>query len=357
MSRGSQAGVIGGLLGVAAAGAAAGLTAERYLIGRSRGRPDPEAREAFGRLPGRTRHVLADDGVALHVEEVGPDAPAFTVVFAHGYANTLGVWHYQRRDLADGLPQPTKLVFYDQRAHGRSGSAPAQTCTVDQLGRDLATVVTAVAPDGPVALVGHSMGGMAVMALAEQRPELFADRVVAIALIATSSGGLREVSMGLPAVLSRASHRLLPVASGLLSRNAALVERGRRVGSDLSWLVTRHSGFGSRDVSPALVDLVESMQAATPVDVLTAYYPSLMSHDRVAALVALGNVPTLVIVGDRDVLCPPEHSRKIAEAVPGAQLLVVEGAGHMVALERPGLVTFHLRALLAQASAAAPSRR
>ena len=56
------------------------------------------------------------------------------------------------------------------------------------LGRDLDAVLRALAPDGPLVLVGHSMGGMTIMALAEQRPELFAERVAGVALLSTSAG-------------------------------------------------------------------------------------------------------------------------------------------------------------------------
>ena len=48
-------------------------------------------------------------------------------------------------------------------------------------------------------LGGHSMGGMTVIALAEQRPELFGDRIAGVALVGTSSGGLDAVTYGLPA--------------------------------------------------------------------------------------------------------------------------------------------------------------
>src|SRR3954471_18630957 len=83
---GRRAGLVGALLGVVAAGAAAGVTAERYAVGRMRLRPDARAREPFGTLRGHSRAVVADDGVTLHVEEVGdPDAP-LTLIFCHGFS-------------------------------------------------------------------------------------------------------------------------------------------------------------------------------------------------------------------------------------------------------------------------------
>lgn len=52
--------------------------------------------------------------------------------------------------------------------------------------------------------------------------------------------------------------------------------------------------------------------------------------------------PTLVLVGDEDVLIPPEHSKTIAAAVPGAELVLIDGAGHVANLDQPEVFTEHL---------------
>ena len=80
------------------------------------------------------------------------------------------------------------MVLYDQRSHGRSERAPRESCTIEQLGHDLDAVIRALAPEGPLVLVGHSMGGMTIMALAEQNPELFTERVVGVALVVDVGG-------------------------------------------------------------------------------------------------------------------------------------------------------------------------
>jgi pimeloyl-ACP methyl ester carboxylesterase len=343
-----RAGALGAIAGVVAVGAAAGLAAERYAVGRARLRPDPEAREAFFSLPAdRVRQVTADDGVTLHVEEVGADGVGPTVVFAHGYTQQLAVWHYQRQAFA--ADNPGKLVFYDQRSHGRSGRSSAEHSTIDQLGRDLYAVLQECAPDGPVILVGHSMGGMTIMALADQHPELFGPRVVAVALVSTSTGKLADVTFGLPAPVTS---RVVPFLTRGMRRRPQLFERSRRLGTDLAFLLSRSWAFGTRDVSPALVEFVEKMTADTPVDVIAEFYDTFTSHDKLAALDVLSRVETLVLVGSRDKLTPLSHSQLMAETVPTAQLVVVEGAGHMVQLERAPLVTLHLRALLRRAATA-----
>ncbi|MGB8650567.1 MAG: alpha/beta hydrolase [Mycobacteriales bacterium] len=349
MSRRRRVGLIGGIAGAVTVGAAAGLAAERYAIGRSRLAPDPERDEPFFRLPSdRVRRVVADDGVPLHVEEVGPERAGVTVVFCHGYTEQLAVWHYQRQALAaEGLG---KLVFWDQRSHGRSGRSAHEHATIDWLGRDLRAVLDACAPTGRVVLVGHSMGGMTIMALAEQHPELFGGRVVGVALISTSTGRLASVTFGLPAAFSGVNRVVLPWVTRGMRGRPEVFERGRRLGTDLAFLATRRGAFGSTDVSPALVELVEKMVADTPVDVIAEFYDTFVNHDKLAALAVLSKVETLVLVGSKDVVTPVEHSRTIAAEVPEAQLVVVEGAGHMVQLERAPLVTLHLRALVRRAA-------
>ena len=101
-----------------------------------------------------------------------------TLVFVHGYALNLDCWHFQR----EYFRGKRRMVFYDQRSHGRSGRSDNDHATIDQLGRRSRRVLDELAPDGPVVLVGHSMGGMSIMALAEQHPEMFGDRVAGVAL-------------------------------------------------------------------------------------------------------------------------------------------------------------------------------
>lgn len=141
----------------------------------------------------------------------------------------------------------------------------------------------------------------------------------------------------------------LPWLTRGVRRRPAPFERGRRLGTDLAFLIARHEAFGSRDVSPALVQFVEQMTARTRIDVIAEFYDTFTTHDKLAALAVLRRVATLVLVGDNDRITPRGHSEVIAANLPDAELVVVEDAGHMVVLERPALVTEHLRALVRRA--------
>jgi pimeloyl-ACP methyl ester carboxylesterase len=104
--------------------------------------------------------------------------------------------------------------------------------------------------------------------------------------------------------------------------------------------------FADKHVSPTVVDFLEQMIRATPIDVIAEFYPALMVHDKLDALETLGRVPALVLVGGRDRLTPPEHGRRIAAALGDAELVEVDEAGHVLPLEYPGVVTGGLRRLV-----------
>ena len=344
-----RAGLVGGVMGAIAAGVATGVAVERLVVGRDRLKPDPEASEPFGRLPGRVSSVTLPDGVRLQVEETG-DGP-LTVFFVHGFALSMASWHYQRRDLGD----VGRLVFYDQRSHGQSGRGSDESSTLKQLGLDLAYLVETLAPRGPVVLIGHSMGGMTVMSLAQERPDLVGSRVVAAALLGTSAGGIAEAVVPIPA---RAADVLSSKVLPRLHRVAGspVVSRTRRAGSDLNFLFTKIWGFGDNP-SPAQVELCERMTSATPLDVITSFLPTFREHDLYRGLAVLDRVPTLVMSGTKDKVTPYSHSEEIARRLPGTQFVTLPGAGHMLMVERAPLVNLHLRAFLRRAArTAAPAR-
>jgi hypothetical protein len=197
------------------------------------------------------------------------------------------------------------------------------------------------------------MGGMTVLALAAAHPELFGGRVVGVALLSTSAGGITRVSFGLPTAVTGVARRVLPGLAVGIRHAPPLLERARRRGSDLSWLLTRRVGFGSTDVPPSIVSFLETMVADTPIPVVAAFLPTLVDHDKLAAASILRDTPTLVLVGDADLMTPIEHSRTIAAELPDAQFVVEAGAGHAVILERPEAVNRWIRELVGRAAAVA----
>lgn len=368
--RGRVAGIAAAVAGLAAVGGAVGYGVHRRM-GRVRDvrrtsvadRETPaELREedplghASRRVDRQTR-VTADDGVPLAVEEVGPEDAPLTVVFIHGYCLSMASWTFQRRALgaelatANGSRPLARLVFYDQRGHGESGRGRARHSTIEQLARDLSAVLDARAPRGPVVLIGHSMGGMTIMGLAALHPELFGRRIVAAALVSTSTGNLADLTFGLPEMLTRVRSAVIPLAAFTMRHRPAFAERTRRVAADLVSGVTWSLSFASADVDPALGRYVDAMIAGTPVDVIAEFYPALAGMDHTASLDPLRRIPTVVLTGDKDRMIPKEHSDLIVERLPGSEYVVVADAGHLVPLEKHEQVTAVLAGLVRRVAA------
>ncbi|HEU0087657.1 MAG TPA: alpha/beta hydrolase [Pseudonocardiaceae bacterium] len=339
--------VFGGVLGTAVAA----FTATYYHgIAKLRALAAELADEVLGQPPEyREYMVAADDGTPLWVEEVDPadgGAPELTVILLHGYTLDRRCWCFQRRELAQCTFPRVRQVCYDHRSHGRSGRSHRSTCTLEQLGRDLDAVIRATAAEGRIVLVGHSMGGMAIMALAELRPELFADRIAGVAFLNTSAGDFGRSGLPRP-VLSR--HNPVMIAAAWLAvRRPAAVERSRELGGHLIWSLIRKLSFGDEKISPAVVELMNTMMRGTTLEVMCNFLPTLSAHNRYAALTGLQFAKVLVLGSDCDRLVQFEHCQEIAELLPDAELVRVPNSGHMTMLEQPELVNKHLLDLLAR---------
>lgn len=337
-----QVGLIGGLLSAVALGSAAGLG-----VVRTAARPGREIypdEDFDSMLRDRRSIVHAEDGVPLVVREVGPAQAPLTVVFVHGYCLSQQSWHFQRRDLEERWSENARLVFYDQRGHGESGIARRKSCTIAQLGRDLECVLDATAPTGPVVLVGHSMGGMTVLALAGRRPDLFESRIRGVGLVATTAAGLIESGL--------ARNLQNPIVDGFrlaVRTSPDGVQHARHAVRALIAPILRAASFGT-DVSPRLHRMTNSMLNATSVVTVVNFLRTLELHDESAALSVLADIPTLVVCGDADMITPFPNSKRLAAELPQSELVRVRGAGHLVQLEFPAIVTDAIDRLVGRAA-------
>jgi len=286
-----------------------------------------------------TLRVPSDDGTEIAVEILGDGHPGPTLVFAHGWTFSSRSWHYQRM-----LAERFRLVLMDHRDHGESGTGPRENRTVDQIGRDLAAVLDATCADRQVVLVGHSMGGMTIMSLAAQQPERFGGQVKAVALVDTSGRREPEYEFGLRGPLAKAFLGQWKSALALMVSDPEKAERARRSGSAVSIRISRFLNLG-RGADKRLGRFTEAMSAGTKAQVVGDFWLTLDTHDKLDALKVLADIPTLVIVGDRDRLTPPENARKMAAAIPGSKLLELHGAGHCTMLEQPEAVNAALTEL------------
>jgi pimeloyl-ACP methyl ester carboxylesterase len=347
------AGAVGAAAGVAAAGAAAAVAAQRAVVRRhKRDATDPYGQAPFGRQPyDEALTVETADGTDIYVEVVEPKQPHRrpTLVFVHGFCLDMGTFYLQREALA--RRGEFRMVFYDQPGHGLSGRLETGDYELSALGRTLRAVIDELVPEGPLVLVGHSMGGMTIMAFAELYPEMFGDRVVGTVLMATSGGRIEETKLGLPALVARVGGPVLPLLNSATRLHGNLIDRGRQAASDLSWLLTRRYGFGDRRPSAALVSFVEMMNSRTSADTVVRYLRTLYTHSRYPALEALKDTPTLVIVGEKDMITPVTHSEEIMRRLPDARYVKVPDSGHVVMLEHAGQVNAALAEFLSEVAA------
>lgn len=293
------------------------------------------------------------DGLRLHVRVDGPHDAPLTVLLAHCWTSDHDSWRYQLRDLRARFGDAVRVVSYDHRGHGASEGCPQEAATIDNLGRDLGDLVDLHAPSGTLVLAGHSLGGMTVMALAAQRPDLLTERAAGVLFVATSGGGLREVTLGPPLLGERLRERIPAV---LAVRSRMLSRRRRRRAPVLEAMVARRYLFGTdmrlRDHALAVEGIIN-----TPAASMCGFFEDLMRHDRLPGLQVLKDLPVRVLVGSRDRLTPPEHARRLAAAIPGARLTVAPDAGHMLPLERDELVSSALIEMVEGAQATREVRR
>ena len=189
---------------------------------------------------------------------------------------------------------------------------------------------------------------MTVMALAEQHPELFGDRVVAVALVATRRRAAGRGDVRRP---RRRRQGVAPGGTEGSQRTEPPAGHGRPrppLGADIEFVLTKRYSFAT-DVPPSLVLFASRMHDATPLDVIAELFPAFDAHDKLEALNVLNGVETLVLGGEQDRMTPADHSREMVARVPGAELVIIPEAGHLVMLEHHDLVSDHLRDLVERA--------
>jgi pimeloyl-ACP methyl ester carboxylesterase len=273
------------------------------------------------------RIVTVRDGVQLAVRDQGPIRAEATVVLLHGLCLEQGSWEGQIRHLTRRWGDRTRIISYDHRGHGRSGTAPKHTYVVEQLAADLADVLAALDVTGPLTLAGHSMGGMVALAYLGLPP---ADRPVephGLVLAATAAGRLAE--RGVARLLaSPATDVLCGLAARTPQRAVRLLTKP--VCATLALQVGNHS-------RPTLTKLFATALATTTPATAVAFLSGLRSYDQSSTLASV-RAQTIIISGGADLLTPSSHARDLAAAIPGATHLHLPMAGHMLLHEAPHAV-------------------
>ena len=296
-------------------------TAEFVFVCVSRnGRPVPVPREFNDFMAARRRHQseiqrLAVNGVTLAVEVRG-DGPA--VLFIHGYPFDHTIWTHQIAALEGWC-----RIAPDLRGMGQS-DAPDLGYSMETYSADLAELLDLLGARDAV-LVGLSMGGYVAFEFLRR----WRKRVRALVLVDTR------------AEADTAEARAARDASAATAREqgaAAIAES----------MLPKVLGASTLAGASATVERVRAMMAATPVAGIVGALGAMRDRvDSTPLLAELDGLPALVIVGDEDEVTPPAQARAMAEAIPGASLVVIRSAGHLSPLERPAETTDAILAFLA----------
>lgn len=296
--------------------AAAGWAAARAVV-RVDERRTPLGHDPDLEMPVDLRHreLAAPDGGRLHVVERGEGEPSLLV---HGVTLSVRTWTYQLHD----VPARRRVLAVDLRGHGASRPGAAGV-GIDAMADDLAAVLEGLGLE-ETRVAGHSLGGMVLLRFARRHPDVLRRRVASVVLVATTA------KFALPLATGRAAGALA-TASGAGASALGRLAGVALPGGDAGYLAAR-LGFGTRPRPDHVVLTRDMVRAADPA-VLAALLPEIVRFDEREALGGLG-LPATVLVGSRDRILPPSSGVRLAEGLPGASLRMLEGAGHMLMLER-----------------------
>ncbi|MDT7803670.1 MAG: hypothetical protein QOI78_7103 [Actinomycetota bacterium] len=290
------------------------------------------------RDPSIEHRFVTSDGAALHVAESGPADSAVTLVLVHGWTQDHRTWDFVLPHLDPGV----RVLRYDLRGHGGSAHARPGSASIARLADDLAELIADRVPNGPLVLAGHSMGGMTLMVLAERHPSLVASRLAGAAFVATSSGDMDRLTLGFPGLVGRGVTRFEPRLARLL---AGLRSDTLRLRPGMTRSGSRRLVFGDRPGRAQVDSVVEQLLRAHPASA-GLFLDAIASHRGIGGLGALCDVPSVVLAGEKDRLCPLAHAKVIADELPHAEFVRYPGAGHMLPQERPHEVARRISALV-----------
>jgi YbgC/YbaW family acyl-CoA thioester hydrolase len=257
-------------------------------------------------LPGNLRRI-AVNGVNLAVDVRG-QGPA--VLFIHGYPLDHSIWDYPMAHLEGWM-----RIAPDLRGMGQS-DAPDLGYSMATYADDLLALLNTLGVERAV-LCGLSMGGYVAFEMLRRARE----RVCALVLMDTrSDADTPEIRRARDAAAAQAREGgSVAIADTMLPKLLA-------------------AAVAAED--PKLVERVRRMMEATPVAGILGAITALRDRpDSTPLLATLGEIPTLVMVGEEDQITPMAGAQQMADTIPGARLAVVPGSGHLTPMERPEAAT------------------
>ena len=279
----------------------------------------------------RPSTVVTDDGVRLAVYERPTDRPdAPTLFLVNGLGGNLITWRHQIARLGPYY----RIITWDYRGLYASALTPAQKSAgvaldVPRHAQDAIAILDHFEVERAV-FVGWSMGVQLNFELAQ----IVADRIIGMIQIAGSYGrSLATTWFGKP------GERLIMPAMGVFKHIVANGGRiiDKAIASGLLLGAARRLGVVAPSIDMAVTRELVAAYVKLDFDVYNKILATLGDHDAEAALPTL-DVPVLVLAGDRDPMTPAWLSRRMADEIPDAELVIVPGGSHYVPIEFPARV-------------------
>ncbi|WP_353651350.1 alpha/beta fold hydrolase [Nakamurella sp. A5-74] len=261
--------------------------------------------------PGTRRTEV--DGRTIRCRVTGTGAP---LVLLHGIGRSLDDWDEQHERLSGQY----QVISLDLPGFGWSDPLP-RPASVRGLADAVAALLEELGVDGPVQLVGNSLGGAVAMRFAADRPQQ-----VRALVLADAAGFGAEVAVALRVLAIRPLGRLL-----LRPRRSAAIDTLRGCFRDRSFITPQRI-----DATLALASRPHSattmLQLLRELGTVRGIRPG-WRRDLLARLAPL-RIPTLVLWGDKDLILPPSHLEAAREALPHSRFHLFPDTGHFPQIER-----------------------
>lgn len=282
--------------------------------------------------------------IPVHWYEVEPSEPAketVTIVFVHGFTLAGESWYRQFNALRKSHPE-ARLLTMDLRGHGQTGAVPASLCTVEGAAADTLAVIAERAATGKLIVVGHSLGGLIALHMVRAAEESIRRRIAGVVLISTSIDKL--AAQGVPQILAS------PVADAARNAIESSPKEIRKFREAIASLMAPSLAVAvfARRTDYEIIEFHAAMINETPLETFVGYLDDLQDHDEFAAGPHLGGLPGAVLVGTKDDVTPRKQADLTMEKWPDAELVEVDGAGHMLPLEAPEAVNRAIERVLDQ---------
>ena len=242
--------------------------------------------------------------LSLYYEIIGQGEP---LVMIRGVGSNVDHWY----DQVPALSQKFRLLVFDNRGIARS-SDPGGPFSIGDMAADTIALMDAVGIK-KAHVLGYSMGGMVAQEMALNHPQ----KIAGLILVATDCGISQRI-------------KAQPEASKLFSEMI-------RLGTDEAKLAAAHCLFAKQtfDDNPQVIQRYADVSQRFPASqkMLARQWAAVAQHDacdRLAHIVS----PTLASTGSEDVLIPPQNAALLAQKIPDAQMVSIDGGGHLFIIEQ-----------------------